>query len=232
MIHARKSDARGKANHGWLKSRHTFSFADYHDPRFNGFSVLRVINEDRIDGGAGFDAHPHRDMEIISYVIDGAVEHRDSMGTDTVIKPGEVQRMTAGTGVRHSEFNHYKDKITHFLQIWILPGKTNEVPGYDQKSFTAAYAGNGLVLVGSRDGREGSLTIHQDVDLYACQSSEAGATTLAALAKRNVWVQVIKGAVQVEGETLVAGDGAAIQAVDALPLAWGAGSEFIVFDLP
>ncbi|HEX7674116.1 MAG TPA: pirin family protein [Bdellovibrio sp.] len=232
MITVRKSSDRGLAEHGWLKSRHTFSFADYYDPRFMGYSVLRVINEDRIEGGTGFDTHGHRDMEIISYVIEGELEHKDSMGTNTVIRPGEVQRMTAGTGVRHSEYNHMPDKETHFLQIWIMPEKQGMKPSYDQKSFSNDFGCSDLILVGSKDGRNGSITINQDVDMYAAKAQDDGEKTLKTYAHRHLWVQVIKGQVSVEGETLQAGDGAAIQDVDHLKLQWKKGSEFIVFDLP
>ena len=232
MITVRKSSDRGLAEHGWLKSRHTFSFADYYDPRFMGYSVLRVINEDRIEGGTGFDTHGHRDMEIISYVIEGELEHKDSMGTNTVIRPGEVQRMTAGTGVRHSEYNHMPDKETHFLQIWIMPEKQGMNPSYDQKSFSNDFGCSDLILVGSKDGRNGSITINQDVDMYAAKAQDDGEKTLKTYAHRHLWVQVIKGQVSVEGETLQAGDGAAIQDVDHLKLQWKKGSEFIVFDLP
>ena len=232
MITVRKSSDRGLAEHGWLKSRHTFSFSDYYDPRFMGYSVLRVINEDRIEGGTGFDTHGHRDMEIISYVIEGELEHKDSMGTNTVIRPGEVQRMTAGTGVRHSEYNHMPDKETHFLQIWIMPEKQGMKPSYDQKSFSNDFGCSDLILVGSKDGRNGSITINQDVDMYAAKAQDDGEKTLKTYAHRHLWVQVIKGQVSVEGETLQAGDGAAIQDVDHLKLQWKKGSEFIVFDLP
>lgn len=232
MITVRKSSDRGLAEHGWLKSRHTFSFADYYDPRFMGYSVLRVINEDRIEGGTGFDTHGHRDMEIISYVIEGELEHKDSMGTNTVIRPGEVQRMTAGTGVRHSEYNHMPDKETHFLQIWIMPEKQGMKPSYDQKSFSNDFGCSDLILVGSKDGRNGSITINQDVDMYAAKAQDDGEKTLKTYLHRHLWVQVIKGQVSVESETLQAGDGAAIQDVDHLKLQWKKGSEFIVFDLP
>lgn len=232
MITVRKSSDRGLAEHGWLKSRHTFSFADYYDPRFMGYSVLRVINEDRIEGGTGFDTHGHRDMEIISYVIEGELEHKDSMGTNTVIRPGEVQRMTAGTGVRHSEYNHMPDKETHFLQIWIMPEKQGLQPSYDQKSFSNDFGCSDLILVGSKDGRNGSITINQDVDMYAAKAQDDGEKTLKTYPHRHLWVQVIKGEVSAEGASLQAGDGAAVQDVDHLKLQWKKGSEFIVFDLP
>lgn len=232
MIKIRKSQDRGAANHGWLNSNHTFSFADYYDPQQMGYSVLRVINEDRIDGGTGFGAHGHKDMEIISYVIDGALEHQDSMGTNAVIMPGEVQRMSAGTGVRHSEQNHLKDKKTHFLQIWITPEKTGIVPGYEQKSFSNDFGCSDMILVASRNGKNGSITINQDVDMYVAKAKDAGEKVLKTLPHRHTWVQVIKGEVKVEGETLSTGDGAAIDKVEAMKLQWSKDSEFIVFDLP
>jgi redox-sensitive bicupin YhaK (pirin superfamily) len=232
MITVRKSQERGLANHGWLNSNHTFSFADYYDPKHMGYSVLRVINEDRIEGGTGFGAHGHRDMEIISYVIDGALEHKDSMGTNAVIMPGEVQRMSAGTGVRHSEQNHLQDKKTHFLQIWIMPEKVGIAPSYDQKSFANDFGCSDLILVASKTGKNGSITINQDVDMYVAKAQDAGEKVLKTFPQRHTWVQVIKGEVKVEGETLSTGDGAGIEKVDAVKLAWSKDSEFIVFDLP
>ncbi len=232
MITVRKSAERGLAQHGWLNSQHTFSFADYYDPKFMGFSALRVINEDRIDGGTGFDTHGHRDMEIISYVIEGALEHKDSMGTTAIIKPGEVQRMSAGTGVRHSEQNHLKDKTTHFLQIWIMPDKTGVKPGYDQKSFANDFGCSDLILVASKSGKNGSITINQDVDMYVAKAQMAGEKKLKTYTHRNLWVQVVRGDVTVEGTKLTSGDGAGIQGVEALNLSWSEGAEFILFDLP
>lgn len=232
MITVRKANDRGQAEHGWLHSNHTFSFANYYDPKHMGYSALRVINEDRIDGGAGFDTHGHRDMEIISYVIDGALEHSDSMGTKAVIMPGEVQRMSAGTGVRHSEMNHLKDKETHFLQIWIMPEKAGVEPGYAQKSFANDFGCSDMILVASKNGRNGSITINQDVDMYVAKAQDAGEKVLKTFNHRHTWVQVIKGEVKVEGATLVNGDGAAIDNVEAMKLQWTKDSEFIVFDLP
>ena len=232
MIKIRKSGARGHANHGWLDSHHTFSFADYFDASHMGFSVLRVINEDRIKGGTGFGTHGHRDMEIISYVIDGALEHEDSMGTKAVIHPGDVQRMSAGTGVRHSEQNHHKDQTAHFLQIWILPKATGLPPGYDQKSFAKDFNRGGLVLVGSESGRDGSVKINQDVDLYAAKAKEPGEAVIKIAESRRAWLQVIKGQVNIAGDSLQPGDGAAIEGVRSLNLTWAADSEFLVFDLP
>lgn len=232
MITVRKANQRGQANHGWLKSNHTFSFADYYDPNQMGYSVLRVINEDRIDGGTGFSTHGHKDMEIISYVIDGALEHKDSMGTNAIIKPGEVQRMSAGTGVRHSEHNHLKDKQTHFLQIWIQPEAQGIAPGYDQKSFANDFGCSDVILVASRSGKNGSITINQDVDMYVARAQDAGEKTIKTFPHRHTWVQVVKGEVKVDGAVLTDGDGAAIDEVDALKLEWSKNSEFLVFDLP
>lgn len=232
MITVRKSADRGNAEHGWLKSRHTFSFADYYDPRFMGFSNLRVINEDRIAGATGFDTHGHRDMEIISYVIEGELKHQDSMGTNTVIKPGEVQRMSAGTGVRHSEYNNLSDKETHFLQIWITPEKTGIAPSYGQKSFASDFSCSDMILVASRDGRNGSITINQDVDMYAVKAQDVGEKKLKTYPHRHIWVQVIKGDVRADGTQLEAGDGAGIQEVESVKLEWSKDAEFIVFDLP
>ncbi len=233
MIQVRRSAERGHADHGWLKSKHTFSFADYHDANYMGFSALRVINEDHIDPNMGFGMHGHRDMEIISYVVEGALEHKDSMGNHALIQPGEVQRMTAGTGVRHSEYNRLPDKSTHLLQIWILPEREGIEPSYDQKSFANELASGELILVASRTGRNGSVTLHQDVDVYAAKSLVAnGSKTLKTAKSRHLWVQVIKGEVRVEDTTLSPGDAAGITDVDSLALSWSAGAEFLLFDLP
>ena len=232
MIKVRKSDERGLGDHGWLKSRHTFSFADYYNPAQMGYSVLRVINEDRIEGGTGFDTHGHRDMEIISYVVEGALEHRDSMGTEATILPGEIQRMSAGTGVQHSEYNKLKDNKTHFLQIWILPDEKALKPGYDQKSFVNSFACSDMILVGSKSGKNGSIVINQDVDLYACKSNAEGEKLFKTFSHRHIWVQVINGDVQIEGEQLVSGDGAAIEDVDNIKIRWNKGAEFLLFDMP
>jgi quercetin 2,3-dioxygenase len=231
MITLRPAAERGQADHGWLDSRHSFSFADYHDPRHMGFGALRVINEDRVAPGAGFGTHAHRDMEIVSYVLDGALEHKDSIGTGSVIRPGEVQRMSAGTGIRHSEYNASKTALVHFLQIWLLPERAGLAPGYEQKAFPAAGRTNRLRLVGSRDGRDGSVTIHQDVDLYAALLEPGGTARLALRPGRRAWVQVARGAVRVNGRTLAAGDGAAIEDEAAVELASDAGGEVLVFDL-
>jgi redox-sensitive bicupin YhaK (pirin superfamily) len=232
MITIRKSIERGQANHGRLKTSHTFSFADYYDPSHMGYSVLRVINEDYIHGGAGFSTHGHKDMEIITYIIDGALEHKDSMGTSATILPGEVQRMSAGSGVRHSEHNHLKDKVTHLLQIWILPEKEGIEPSYEQKSFSNDFSCSDLILVASRKGKNGSITLNQDVDMYVAKAQDAGEKELKTFTHRHTWVQVIKGEVKVEDKMLTAGDGAAIEEVDTILLKWSNNSEFIVFDLP
>jgi redox-sensitive bicupin YhaK (pirin superfamily) len=234
MIQVRRAENRGQAKHGWLNSQHTFSFAEYYDPKFMGFSALRVINEDRIEGGTGFDTHGHRDMEIISYVIEGALEHKDSMGSDVIIRPGEVQRMSAGTGVRHSEYNHLQDKTTHFLQIWIMPEMIGVTPSYDQKMFFAEndLSCSDMKLVASKNGRNGSITINQDVDMYAVKAIDEGAKLLRTFNHRHIWIQVVKGSVSVENETLGAGDGAGITGVETLRIKWSEGSEFLVFDLP
>lgn len=193
MICLRKSNDRGRADHGWLKSRHTFSFADYHDPDFMGFRTLRVINEDHIQGGKGFGTHPHRDMEIISYVASGALEHKDSMGNSTVILPGEVQRMSAGTGVRHSEFNPDPNHEVHLFQIWILPEKTGIPPSYGQKSFELELNNNDLVLVVSKDGRDGSLSMNQDADVYVSRLKPGRKFSLQIRSGRGIWAQMING---------------------------------------
>ena len=231
MIERRPAAARGHADHGWLDSHHTFSFADYHDPKHMGFRTLRVINEDRVEPGRGFGTHGHRDMEIISYVLEGALGHKDSMGTGSVIKPGDVQRMSAGRGVSHSEMNASKTEPVHFLQIWIQPARAGLEPSYEQRAFTDDEKRNRLRLVVSSDGRDGSLTIHQDAALYA-SLLDAGAEVTHALADgRSAWVQVTKGKLTVLGETLEAGDGAAITAERALTLKAESPTEVLLFDL-
>jgi hypothetical protein len=232
MLTLRKSQNRGHANHGWLDSYHTFSFADYYDPEHMGYSALRVINEDRIDGGAGFPTHAHSDMEIITYVVEGALQHKDSMGNSTMIKPGEVQTMTAGTGVRHSEYNPLPNTTTHLLQIWILPDRQGHTPGYGQKSFTSLLEEKQFVLVASHQGREESIKIHQDVDMYVGKSAKSGEKNLKTHPQRHLWVQVIKGEVKVGDLSLNPGDGASGTGLGELKLAWSANSEFIIFDMP
>jgi hypothetical protein len=228
MLQLRKAHDRGHANHGWLDSRHTFSFADYHDPKHVSFSALRVINEDRVAPGEGFPTHPHRDMEIITYVLEGALEHQDSLGTGSVIRPGEVQRMSAGTGIRHSEFNHSQTEPVHFLQIWILPDRQGVQPGYEQKRIELD---GKLRLVASPDGRDGSLTIHQDASVYAARLNGSEVTHTLAPGRR-AWLQVARGAVQLNGTTLQAGDGAGIENEPALRLVVDGSAEVLLFDLP
>ncbi len=232
MIQVRKSEDRGHANHGWLDSHHTFSFADYHDPAHVQFSVLRVINEDRVAPGAGFPTHGHRDMEIVSYVLEGALEHKDSMGTGSVIRPGDVQRMSAGTGVRHSEYNASKSELVHFLQIWILPEVNNIQPGYEQKHFEPGELDGQLRVIASPDGRDHSVTVHQDVLLYAAKL-DATQNALHTLAPgRRAYVHVARGSLQLNGLPLVAGDGARIEKESPLRFEQGRGAEVLLFDLP
>ena len=227
----RRSEDRGPTRIDWLDSRHTFSFGDYNDPRFMGFGPLRVINEDRVTPGQGFHPHGHKDMEIISYVLDGALAHKDSLGTGSVIRPGDVQRMSAGTGITHSEFNASKEDPVHFLQIWIIPEARGLAPGYEQKNFSPADKQGRLRLVGSRDARDGSVKLHQDVDLYAGLFREGENASLAIRPNRLAWVQVARGEVSVNGETLKAGDGAALKEVDKLDIAGRKDAEVLVFDM-
>lgn len=234
MMAIRRSDERGPTRIGWLDSRHSFSFGQYHDPRFMGFRALRVINEDRVSGGAGFGEHPHRDMEIISYVLSGALEHRDSMGNGAVIRPGDVQIMSAGTGVRHSEFNHSATDPVHFLQIWILPDRAGHTPSYQQQAFTDDDKRGRLRLVGASDGRDGSVLIRQDVDLYAALLPEGVTVTHSPAPGRHVWAQVVRGTVEVNGQLLDAGDGAALSDEDTVTLTGksnAAETEVLLFDL-
>lgn len=231
MIDIIRSETRGSADHGWLKAKHTFSFANYYDPERVQFSDLRVINEDRVAPGQGFGTHPHKDMEIVTYVIDGAIEHKDSMGNGTVINAGEVQRMTAGTGVLHSEFNHSDEDELHLLQIWILPEAKNLEPGYEQTLFDRGSKLNQLRLIGSRDGRDGSVTIHQDVDLYASVLEQGREVALDDVGDRRIFVQVVHGEIVVNGEALSAGDGAAIARADVIRVAASAEAEFLLFNL-
>lgn len=226
-----QSASRGAADHGWLRARHTFSFADYYDPERIDFGTLRVVNEDRIAPGKGFGTHPHRDMEIVTYVIEGAIEHKDSMGHGTIITPGEVQRMTAGTGVLHSEFNHSQENELHLLQIWIYPERTGLEPGYEQTRFAREEKLNQLRLVGSRDGREGSVTIHQDVKLYASILEAGHDVSLDLEDHRKVFVQVIRGDLTVNNQALSAGDGARIDGERALHITADQEAEFLLFDM-
>ncbi len=228
----RRANDRGHANFGWLDSHHTFSFGEYHDPRHMGFGPLRVINDDRVAGGGGFPTHPHRDMEIISYVIEGALEHKDSTGTGSVIRPGDVQRMSAGSGIRHSEFNASKTEPAHFLQVWILPQKHGIAPGYEQKAFSKADKDGRLKLVGSHDGREGSVTIHNDVDLYASNVRADDKLVHTIRPGRIVWLQVARGNARLNGALVMAGDGASVSEAGSLEIRGVAdGAEVLLFDM-
>ncbi|MFP3182017.1 MAG: pirin family protein [Paraburkholderia sp.] len=222
MIEIRRSTERGHANHGWLDSWHSFSFADYYDPEHVHFGPLRVINEDRIAGGQGFGTHGHRDMEIVTYVLDGALAHRDSMGNGSTIRPGDVQRMSAGTGVMHSEFNASPDEPVHLLQIWVLPQRAGDPPGYEEKRFEAADKRGRLRIVASPDGRDGSVTIHADASIYA---------TLPLAQGRRAYVHVARGALTVNGEALQAGDAALIADAATVTLEKGHDAEVLLFDL-
>ena len=233
MLETRKSAERGTADLGWLFSRHTFSFSDYYDAEHMGFGPLRVINEDRVQPGQGFGTHGHRDMEIISYVLEGALEHKDSIGTGSVIRPGDVQVMSAGTGIRHSEFNNSKTEPVHFLQIWIIPDRDGITPRYDQKKFPDSEKRGRLRLVGSADGRDGSIVIHQDVELFAGILNRDEQATHAFRNGRNGWLQVARGSVEANGQRLDAGDGAAISDEATIVVKGQADrSELLVFDLP
>jgi redox-sensitive bicupin YhaK (pirin superfamily) len=232
MITLRKAQDRGHANHGWLDSWHTFSFADYHDPAHMGFGPLRVINEDRVEAGMGFDRHGHRDMEIVSYVLDGQLEHRDSMGIGEVIEPGDVQRMSAGRGVLHSEYNPSFTDPVHFLQIWIEPDRTGHAPSYEQKHFPEHDKRHRLRLVVSPDGADGSLTIHQDARIYAGLLDSGDRVTHPLAPGRRAWVHVARGGVRVNGLALGAGDAAALTAEPGITLDAAAAAEILVFDLP
>jgi quercetin 2,3-dioxygenase len=232
-IAVRPAQARGHANHGWLDSRHTFSFAEYHDAGRMGFGPLRVINEDRVQPGAGFGAHGHRNMEIISYVIAGAIEHKDSMGSGSIIRPGDVQVMSAGTGARHSEFNASRVEPVHFLQIWLLPDEQDAPPRYDQRTFPEAERRGRLRLVASRDGREGALSLRQDADIYATLLDRHESAELSLRPGRRAWVQIVTGAADIDGIAAAAGDGVAIEGESALRLvSREKGTQALVFDLP
>jgi redox-sensitive bicupin YhaK (pirin superfamily) len=230
MIEIRKSEDRGRAEHGWLRSYHTFSFADYYDPENMGFGHLRVINEDRIQPGTGFGTHGHRDMEIISYVLEGALAHKDSMGNGSTIVPGDVQRMSAGKGVQHSEFNHGRD-VTHFLQIWIEPNVSGIPPSYEQKHFDAASRKGTLRLVASPDGREGSVTIHQDAYLYAALLDDADRAVHKLQSGRRAYVHVARGRLTLNGQPLEGGDAAKAVNTAEIVLEKGEGAEVLLFDL-
>ncbi|MGF6778994.1 pirin family protein [Paraburkholderia sp. GAS334] len=231
MLQIRRSDERGHANHGWLDSYHSFSFADYYDPDHMQFGPLRVINEDVIGPGEGFGAHSHRDMEIVTYVLEGALAHKDSMGNGSTIGPGDVQRMSAGTGVMHSEFNASKEDSLHLLQIWVLPARRGDQPGYEEKHFDDADKRGRLRVVASPDGRDGSVTIHSDASIHAGLFDGAERADHAVPAGRRVYVQVARGGVTVNGEALVAGDAAMLSDVDTVTLEKGTQAEVLLFDL-
>jgi len=231
MITKRPSGERGHANHGWLDTRHTFSFARYYDPRYTGLRDLLVINEDRVQPSRGFGTHSHDNMEILSYVLEGALEHRDSLGTGSIIRPGDVQRMTAGTGVTHSEFNPSTTDPVHFLQIWITPDTQGLKPSYEQRPFRPEELRGVLKLVGARDGRDGAVTIHQDVDVFASRLDAGTDVTHKARPGRYAWIQVIDGAPDVNGVALSTGDGAALTGEAEVRLSAETESHFLLFDL-
>ena len=231
MLTVRPSEERGAFDHGWLDTKHTFSFADYQDPRHMGFRALRVINEDVVAPGKGFGTHGHRDMEIITYVLDGALQHRDSMGNGSIIRPGDVQRMTAGTGVTHSEFNPSTGEPVHLLQIWILPERSGLQPGYEQRTFSADERRSRLKLVASESARDGSLTVHQDTDLFAALLSPGQELVHALGPKRHAWVQVARGALAVNGTEVAAGDGVALSGEPRVVLRAVQPTEILLFDL-
>jgi redox-sensitive bicupin YhaK (pirin superfamily) len=231
MITKRPSSERGHFDHGWLDTYHTFSFGEYDDPAHRGFRSLRVINDDRVKPGMGFGMHPHRDMEIITYVLEGQLQHTDSMGNGSVIKPGDVQHMSAGTGVFHSEFNPSKAEPVHLLQIWIMPDKKGHTPGYGEKSFSRADRTNRLQLVASRDGADGSMKIHQDARMYATVLEKGQSVKHPLNADRHAWLHVARGAVRLNGEALTAGDGVAVSDERELAITSDAESELLLFDL-
>lgn len=231
MIVVRKAEDRGHANHGWLNSYHTFSFANYHDPKYMGFRALRVINEDRVSPTAGFGTHGHRDMEIVTYVLDGALEHKDNIGNGSIIQPGDVQRMSAGTGILHSEFNHSQTEPVHFLQIWLLPDTNGLKPSYEQRNFSPAKTPGKLQLVAARDGRENAVTIHQDVDLYAGVLKAGDRISHTLKPERHAWVQVARGAITLNGLPLDTSDGAAISEETDVVIEATEDVEILLFDL-
>ncbi|HEV7218701.1 MAG: pirin family protein [Terriglobales bacterium] len=231
MINIRRSDERGGGDYGWLNTRYTFSFNTYHDPKFMGFRSLRVINEDYVAASQGFPMHPHRDMEIITYILEGSLEHKDSLGTGSVIRPGDGQRMSAGSGIRHSEANPSKTDAAHLLQIWILPNREGIQPSYEQKPFPAEEKRGKLRLIASPDGKNGSVTIHQDVRLYVTLLSPGEAVTHDIAPNRHAWLQVAKGSVELNGKQLKQGDGAAVSDERELTLEGAEDAEVLLFDL-
>ncbi len=230
MITLRPSSDRGHANHGWLDSYHTFSFANYYDPNHMGFRALRVINEDQVQPGRGFGTHSHRDMEIITYVLEGAVEHKDSLGNGAVITPGEVQRMSAGTGIMHSEFNPSQTQPVHFLQIWIVPDRQGLQPSYEQRAFGEERQGK-LRLIAAKDGRDGAVTIHQDADLYSAVLQPGEQVSHQLQPNRYGWLQVARGAASLNGYDLKAGDGVAVSDAELLTISTDTEAEILLFDL-
>lgn len=231
MINIRRAADRGHFDHGWLDTYHTFSFGDYYDPAHMGFRQLRVINEDRVHPGRGFATHGHQDMEIMTYVLDGALAHKDSMGNGSVIRPGDVQRMSAGTGVTHSEYNHSKSEPVHLLQIWILPERRGSEPSYEQKAFPEGERSDTLRLIASRDGRDGSVTIHQNVDVYATILTQVKSVRHELRPGRHAWVQVARGNVTLNGQALQQSDGAAVSLESTLDIAPQGPAEILLFDL-
>jgi len=231
MMVIRPGAARGHFDHGWLDTYHTFSFASYHDPQHMGFRSLRVINEDRVKPGEGFGTHAHRDMEILTWVLEGALEHKDSMGNGSIIRPGDIQRMSAGTGVTHSEFNPSRDEPVHLLQIWLLPRQRGLSPGYEEKRFLPETRRGGLRLIAARDGREGAVTIHQDADLWTALVEPGESVGHVLVAGRHAWLHVAAGAISANGLALRAGDGAAISDEKAIEVTASARSEILLFDL-
>lgn len=231
MIEVIPSESRGSADHGWLKAKHTFSFADYHNPKRVRFGPLRVINEDRIAAGQGFGTHPHRDMEIVTYLISGAIEHKDNMGNGTIISAGEVQRMTAGTGVQHSEYNHSQTDELHLLQIWIFPEQKDLQPGYEQTAFSRDDKLDQLRLIASRDGRDGSITIHQRVDLYASVLQAGSELNHTVADSHKVFVQLVYGEITINGEAVTAGDGVQISDEESVKIECQTEAEFLLFDM-
>lgn len=232
MIKLRRNSDRGHTKLDWLDSRHTFSFGDYYDSQHMGFRDLRVINEDRVVAAAGFPTHSHRDMEIITYVLEGALAHRDSTGTSSVIRPGDVQRMSAGTGISHSEYNASQTEPVHFLQIWIIPDKAGLPPDYEQRAFPLNEHQDRWILVASNDGRAGSVSVHQDADVWAARFAPGGQASIPFKSSRNIWTQVIRGAVTLNGTSLNAGDGAAIREEQVLQVRAVEAAELLMFDLP
>jgi quercetin 2,3-dioxygenase len=232
MITVRPADARGRTHLDWLDSRHTFSFGDYYDPEHHGFRVLRVLNDDRVAPGSGFGRHPHRDMEILTYVLEGALEHRDSLSNGSVIAPGDVQRMTAGTGILHSEYNPSPRDPVRLLQIWILPEQPGLTPGYEQRTFPETERRGRLCLLAARDGRDGAVTLHQDVDVFAALLDPGQQVTHDLRPGRSAWVQVAQGTVTLNGRRLAEGDGAAVEGEPRLTLGAIEPAEVLVFDLP